>query len=85
MERTATFWNAKRIQGSTPGEEGLCPITKALRQSDWREFHVACPACGFVEPFRWKTGDGTYRLVCEHDAAERHEDPEPVSTDRPPP
>ena len=66
-ERTATFWNAKRIQGSTPGEEGTCPITAALRASDWREYHVPCPACGHLEPFRWKTEAGEYRLVCDRD------------------
>jgi phage terminase large subunit GpA-like protein len=70
-ERTATFWNAKRIQGSTPGEEEVCPVTAALRASDWREFHVACPSCGFREPFQWKSHDGTYRLVCEKDPADQ--------------
>lgn len=69
-ERTATFWNAKRIQGSTPGEEGTCPITTAIETSDWREYHVSCPACGFTEPFAWKASDGTYRLVCEKGAAD---------------
>jgi phage terminase large subunit GpA-like protein len=68
-ERTATFWNAKRIQGSTPGEEGTCPITAALADSDLRRYHVACPACGFAEPFQWRADDGTYRLVCDRDAA----------------
>lgn len=70
-ERTNTFWNAKRIQGSTPGEEGVCPTTEVLRKSDWREFHVACPACGFREPFRWKSSDGSYRLVCDRDPADQ--------------
>jgi phage terminase large subunit GpA-like protein len=69
-ERTATFWNAKRIQGSTPGDEETCPITRALSRSDWREYHVPCPSCGVREPFQWKTGDGTYRIVCERDAAD---------------
>lgn len=71
VERTATFWNAKRIQGSTPGEEGTCPITAAIRASDWREYHVPCPSCGFEEPFRWKTDSGTFRLVCDRDAADQ--------------
>jgi phage terminase large subunit GpA-like protein len=69
VERTATFWNAKRIQGSTPGEEGLCPITAALAASDWRKWVVTCPACGHAEPFAWRAEDGTYRLVCERGAA----------------
>jgi phage terminase large subunit GpA-like protein len=69
VERTTTFWNAKRIQGSTPGEEGTCPITAALADSDLRRFHVTCPACGFIEPFQWKASDGTYRIVCDRDAA----------------
>jgi phage terminase large subunit GpA-like protein len=68
-ERTATFWNAKRIQGSTPGEEGACPITEALAESDLRRYHVACPACGYAEPLTWKDPDGTFRLVCDRDAA----------------
>lgn len=71
LERTSTFWNAKRIQGSTPGEEETCPITAALRQSDWREYHVPCPNCGKREPFTWKAPDGTYRLVCEKDPADQ--------------
>jgi phage terminase large subunit GpA-like protein len=65
VERTATFWNAKRIQGSTPGNEGTCPITAAIRASDWREYHVPCPSCGHTEPLRWRTEDGTYRVVCD--------------------
>ena len=68
-ERTATFWNAKRVQGSTPGERGTCPITEALARSDRRRFHVSCPACGFREPLTWKDADGTFRIVCDRDAA----------------
>lgn len=67
-ERTTTFWNAKRVQGSTPGELGTCPITEAIAESDRRRYHVACPACGHLEPFTWKDPDGTYRLVCDRDA-----------------
>jgi phage terminase large subunit GpA-like protein len=68
-ERTATFWNAKRIQGSTPGERGTCLITAALAESDRRRFHVACPACGYRGPLDWRTPEGDFRLVCERDAA----------------
>lgn len=68
-ERTATFWNAKRVQGSTPGERGTCPITEALARSDRRRYHVSCPACGHREPLTWKDPDGTFRLVCDRDAA----------------
>ena len=66
-ERTATFWNAKRVQGSTPGERGTCPITEALARSDRRRYHVSCPACGHREPLTWKDPDGTFRLVCDRD------------------
>lgn len=68
-ERTSTFWNKKQIQGSTPGELGTCPITEAIALSDRRRFHVKCPACGFKEPFQWKTADKTFRLVCDRDPA----------------
>jgi phage terminase large subunit GpA-like protein len=72
-ERTATFWNAKRIQGSTPGEEGTCPITAALADSDLRRYHVDCPGCGFSEPFTWRSKDAdgnmVYRLHCDKNAA----------------
>lgn len=68
-ERTATFWNAKRVQGSTPGERGTCPITEALARSDRRRYHVSCPACGFREPLTWKDADGAFRLICDRDAA----------------
>jgi phage terminase large subunit GpA-like protein len=71
VERTTTFWNAKRIQGSTPGEEGTCPITAALADSDLRRFHVTCPASGVIEPFQWKASDGTYRIVCDRDATDQ--------------
>lgn len=69
VERTATFWNAKRIQGSTPGEAETCPITSAIQASDWREWHMSCPACGHREPLQWKSADGVYRVVCDRDAA----------------
>lgn len=66
-ERTTTFWNAKRIQGSTPGESETCPITKALADSDLRRYVVPCPACGHEEPFTWRSpgadGQPVYRLV----------------------
>ena len=68
-ERTATFWNAKRIQGSTPGEKGTCPITEALAGSDRRRYHVTCPDCQHTAPLEWRTTDGDYRLVCDRDAA----------------
>ena len=68
-ERTATFWNAKRVQGSTPGERGTCPITEALARSDRRRYHVSCPACGHREPLTWKDPDGTFRIICDRDAA----------------
>jgi phage terminase large subunit GpA-like protein len=71
LKRTATFWNAKRVQGSTPGEAETCPITAALKQSDHREYQVSCPQCGYREPFRWKSNDGTYRLVCDRDPADQ--------------
>lgn len=68
-ERTTTFWNAKRVQGSTPGERGTCPITESLARSDRRRYHVACPACQHMEPFTWKDADGTFRIICDRDAA----------------
>ncbi len=68
-ERTETFWNAKRIQGSTPGERGTCPITAAVALSDRRRYHVVCPHCGHREPFSWRDPDKTYRIVCDRDAA----------------
>jgi len=68
-ERTATFWNAKRVQGSTPGERGTCPTTEALAMSDRRRYHVACPSCGYAAPLEWKTPEGDYRLLCDKDAA----------------
>ena len=70
LERTTNFWNRKRIQGSTPGDHLSCPLTRELEQSDWREYHVACPACGFREPFQWRASDRTYRIVCDKDATD---------------
>ncbi len=69
-ERTNSFWNKKLVMGSTPGEVGVCPVTKAIAASDRRRYHVHCPACGYSAPFEWKdprTGDRL--LVCDRDPA----------------
>ena len=68
--RTATYRHrGKRIRGSTPGDEGTCQVTVALEESDWREWHMACPSCGHRAPFEWRAHDGMYRLQCDKDAA----------------
>jgi phage terminase large subunit GpA-like protein len=68
-ERTNTFWNRKLVQFSTPGELGTCPVTAALMKSTHNEWHVECPECGAASPWEWRAADGTYRLVCDRDAA----------------
>lgn len=52
--RTATFWNRKKIQASTPTEVATSRILKAWNESDQRRFHVACPACGHFQILKWQ-------------------------------
>lgn len=52
-KRTTTFWNKKRLMGSTPTVKGLSRIEAAYEASDKRRFHVPCPHCEAMQPLKW--------------------------------
>lgn len=70
-KRTATFWNRKRLAGSTPTTAGVSRIEEAFEESDQRRFMVACPDCGAEQFFKWShfkwTGrdSSSARYACE--------------------
>lgn len=44
-KRTATFFNSKIVNISSPGIKGHSAIEKDYQRSDMREYYVACPHC----------------------------------------
>ena len=70
--RSATFWNRKIIQVSTPTVKGVSKIEAAYEASDMRQFWVPCHECGEGQVLRWSNviwDDGdphSARYVCEH-------------------
>jgi len=51
-ERTRTFWNHKKIKGSTPTtKRGY--IYKEYEKSDKRKYYMPCPHCGEYQIFVW--------------------------------
>lgn len=52
-KRTATFWNRKKIQLSTPTVKDVSRIEKSFENSDKRYFFVPCPQCGFEQRLIW--------------------------------
>ena len=48
-KRTATFWNAKRVQVSTPTVKGASRIEAAYNESDQRKYFIPCPHAGCEE------------------------------------
>lgn len=53
FKRTTTFWNRKRLAGSTPTIEGVSRIDAAWKLSDQRYFFVPCPHCGHLQVLKW--------------------------------
>jgi phage terminase large subunit GpA-like protein len=70
--RTATFWNSKLAQVSTPTNKGASRIDDAYQASDMRKYHVPCPHCGTFQELSWANvkweGDDptTAHYECEH-------------------
>jgi phage terminase large subunit GpA-like protein len=56
--RSQSFWNRKRIAGSTPLVAGNSRIEKLYRDGDQRRYCVPCPHCGHVAPFVFRGTDG---------------------------
>ena len=52
-KRTTTFWNRKRLAGSTPTIAGISRIEAAFELSDKRYFFVPCPSCGRRQTLEW--------------------------------
>ena len=56
--RSQSFWNRKRIAGSTPLVAGNSRIEKLYREGDQRRYFVPCPHCGHMAPFVFRGADG---------------------------
>lgn len=71
-KRTTTFWNRKKLMGSTPTIKGLSRIEAAYDGSDQRRYMVPCPHCDEPQALKWsqvhwpegKPTEAYY--VCEH-------------------
>lgn len=51
-KRQETFWNRKRLKGSTPVLKNG-PILRDYEQSDMRKYHVPCPHCKQEQELIW--------------------------------
>lgn len=74
--RTVNFWNAKRLEITSPGTRGMSRIEESWDESDQRLWEVPCPDCGTFQILRWeqvqweKDEEGSHlpetaRYVCE--------------------
>ena len=80
-KRTTTFWNRKKLMGSTPTVKGASRIESAYDGSDQRRFFVPCPHCETFQTLKWGGPDHPFGVkwpddnpldayyVCEHCAA----------------
>lgn len=53
FKRTTTFWNRKRLLGSTPTVKGFSRIEAEWERSDQRRFHVRCLDCDHQQHLKW--------------------------------
>lgn len=51
--RTAAFWNRVHVYATSPGLRESSASWDLWQQSDQREWHVACPDCGFRTWLKW--------------------------------
>ena len=71
-KRTRTFWNRKIVMVSSPTVKHISRIERAYNESDMRQYHVPCGACGESQVLKWKqvrwnNPDGSdAHYVCEH-------------------
>lgn len=72
-KRQATFWNRKRLKGSTPTVKGLSVIERDYGRSDMRRFYVPCPHCAEFQTLEWRqvkwdreNGDGEHKPETAH-------------------
>jgi len=74
-KRTTTFWNRKKLMGSTPTTKGMSRIEAGFETSDKRYYWVPCPHCNGYQTLKWSNviwppespPDAYYR--CDHCAA----------------
>ncbi|HEX6925693.1 MAG TPA: terminase gpA endonuclease subunit, partial [Longimicrobiaceae bacterium] len=70
-KRTATFWNRKIGEFSTPTVKNFSRIEQSYEQSDRRRYHVPCPHCEHMQVLewhnlKWENGDPeTASYMCE--------------------
>ena len=62
VKRTATFWNRKILEVSTPTIKGTSRIDKDFDESTAEELEVACPQCGAYQEYAWN------QLKFEHES-----------------
>lgn len=76
MGATASFWDWKLFEVSTPLDWYTSPIWGSWKISDQRLYDVPCPFCNGMQPLVWRDGEGEeaspeggeqYRLVCDRD------------------
>lgn len=65
--RGQSFWNRKRIKGSTPLIKGASRIEKSWLLSDQRRFYVPCPQCGEHQVLEWGGKGLPYGIKWDHD------------------
>ena len=53
-DRMTTFPDARRFIASSPGDEGICPITAEYNRGDRREWNARCSTCGELQPLEWE-------------------------------
>ena len=80
-KRTTTFWNRKKLMGSTPTVKGSSRIESAYENSDQRRYFVPCPHCNTFQSLKWGGPDHPFGVkwpdesqadayyVCEHCAS----------------
>ena len=56
--RSQSFWNRKRIAGSTPLVAGSSRIEKLFREGDQRRYFVPCPHCRHMAPLVFRGAEG---------------------------
>ncbi len=72
VKRTATFWNRKIVQVSTPTIHGFSRIESAYEDSDQRQCWVPCPHCGDHQVLHWgqvrweEDDERSAAYECEH-------------------
>ncbi|WP_367890713.1 phage terminase large subunit family protein [Sphingomonas morindae] len=53
-KRTTTFWNRRKLSGSTPTIAGASRIEAKFLESDQRYYFVPCGECGTFQALRWE-------------------------------